>query len=123
VNQIPRRILVADNSPTVRQALCDLFESSGFRICAEATNGAEAWEQAVESNPDLIILDLSMPVMSGLQAAYGIRRTLPNTPIILFTMYADSVITKDAMAAGVSSVIAKSDVSTLISEARAHLNS
>ena len=121
MGRIPRTILVADDSQTIRQALCGLFEASGFDICPEATNGAEAIEQAAQSKPDLIVLDLAMPVMDGLQAARRIRRTLPSTPIILCTMFSDSLSTKDAMAAGISSVISKSEVKTLVSEANAYL--
>ena len=117
-----RTVLLVDDNAMVRQFLCGIFESAGFRICAEAANGAEAIEHAASYEPDLIVLDLSMPVMNGLEAAKVLRKTLPTTPIILFTMYADSILTKEALAAGISSVVSKSDVNMLIEEAEAHLN-
>jgi CheY-like chemotaxis protein len=72
--------------------------------------------QATKHKPDVIVLDHSMPVMNGLQAAPELRRILPNTPIILFTLYVDHISAQDAMAAGISCVVAKSDLDTLINE-------
>jgi CheY-like chemotaxis protein len=101
--------------------LREAFESAGFRVCAEAKNGAEAIQAAMEHRPDLIILDHAMPVMNGLEAAPQLRRLLPDSPIILFTLYMDHVPPNEAMAAGITSVVAKSDLDMLIREARSHL--
>ena len=117
-----RRVLIADDSPTVRQVLCGALEATGFDVCGQATNGLEAIEQAVRSHPDLIVLDLSMPGVNGLQAARTIRNQLPSIPIILFTGYAEAVNVKDATSAGINSVIGKPDVKRLITEARMCLN-
>jgi CheY-like chemotaxis protein len=85
-----KKILVVDDNPTIRKLLCHLFESDeNYEICAEASNGEEAIPLAVENQPDLIILDLSMPVMDGLASARELKRRLPDVPIILFTQYAD----------------------------------
>jgi CheY-like chemotaxis protein len=85
-----KRILVVDDNPTIRKLLCHLFEADeNYEICAEASNGKEAIPLAVEIQPDLIILDLSMPVMDGLGSARELKRQLPHVPIILFTQYAD----------------------------------
>ena len=85
-----KTILVADVNPKIRKLLCKLFESEeGYDICAEATNGQEAIDLALEYGPQLIILDLSMPVMNGLEAARELKRFMPDVPIILFTQYAD----------------------------------
>ena len=116
-----RTVLLVDDSAQIRKLLCSLFESAGFQICAEAENGTEAIEQAAKSAPDLIVLDLSMPGVNGFEAAKILRQMLPTTPIILFTMYADSISTKEAAAAGISSVVPKADVDMLISEAQAQL--
>ncbi len=102
-----RTVLLVGDNATIRQILCGLFESAGFCICAEAANGAEAIEQAAKYQPDLIVLDLSMPVLNGLETAKVLRKTLPPTPIILFTMYAGSILKKEALAAGISSVVSK----------------
>ena len=117
-----RTVLVADDSPLIRERLCGLFQASGFKVCAEAKNGFEAIEQAGNEQPDLIVLDLSMPVLNGLQAARSIRRKLPDTPIILFTLYAEAVTPQDAEAAGVNAVISKSDIEAIMAEAKVRLN-
>jgi CheY-like chemotaxis protein len=117
----PRSVLLVDDSPEIRKILRQGFEAAGFSICAEAENGVEAIERAGEQAPDLIILDQSMPVMSGLQAAPELRRLLPATPIVLFTLYRDQVSLEHAAAAGISSVVAKPDIDTLIAESSSHL--
>jgi chemotaxis response regulator CheB len=86
---VSRRILVADDSPLMRKMLCRAFhEHIYLEICAEAKDGAEAVELAIQHKPDLVILDLSMPVMSGVEAGKRIHALYPSVPIILFTMHA-----------------------------------
>jgi CheY-like chemotaxis protein len=114
-------VLLVDDLADIRQILRGAFEPTGLSVCGEAENGAEAITQAAKYKPDLIILDVSMPVMNGLQAAPELRRILPDTPIILFTQYADNILKRDAMAAGVSSVVPKSDLEALLSEAQSQL--
>jgi CheY-like chemotaxis protein len=99
--------------------LASAFLSDGFEFCIEAENGKEGIEAARQRKIDLIILDLSMPVMNGLQAAPELRMLLPHTPIILFTLYADSLPHKDTAAAGVTIVLAKGTPLLLIVE-KAH---
>jgi CheY-like chemotaxis protein len=90
---MPKTILIADDNPTIRKILCNMFGTQqGYDLCAEATNGAEAIALAKEHKPDLIILDLSMPVMNGIDAARELKEIMPNVPIILFTQYAAEVI-------------------------------
>jgi chemotaxis response regulator CheB len=85
-----RTILVADDSPLMRKILCEIFEAEeDYDICAEATNGQEAIDLALKHRPELIILDLSMPVMNGVEASRELKRILPTVPIILFSQYAD----------------------------------
>lgn len=84
-----RRILVADDSPLMRKLLCRAFHKHIYlEISAEAKDGAEAVELAIQHEPDLEVLDLAMPVMSGVEAGKRIRALFPNVPIILFTMHA-----------------------------------
>jgi CheY-like chemotaxis protein len=116
-----RTVLLVDDVASIRQVLRGAFESAGFHICAEAENGADAIAQAIRHKPDLIILDLSMPVMNGLQAAAELRCILPAPSIILFTGYANSILQEDAAAVGISSVVAKSDIDSLIREAESKL--
>ena len=83
-----------------------MFESAGFH-CNEAENGRQAIDVAGEIQPDLTILDFSMPVMNGLQAGLVLKTKLPKTPIVMFTMFADNSTSKLAKAAGINAVISK----------------
>lgn len=83
-----KMVLVVDDSLPVRERLRDLFDSTeGFEVCGEAGNGREGVEKAEQLQPDLIILDLSMPVMNGVDAARILHRILPSVPVILFSCY------------------------------------
>jgi CheY-like chemotaxis protein len=85
-----KTVLVADDNPMIRKMLCRMFEGEpDYAICAEATNGQEAIDLALKHRPDLIILDLSMPVLSGLDAARQLKEIMPDVPIILFTQHSD----------------------------------
>jgi len=90
---------------------------SGWEVCGEAENGREAIEKASELKPDLIVLDLAMPIMHGLEAAPVLRRMLPAVPIILFTLYANKFLEQEAFSAGVTVVVSKDvAVGTLIKQ-------
>jgi len=102
-----KTILVVDDNAAIRKQLATAFLSDGFKTCAEAENGQEAIALAEQIKPDVIVLDLSMPVMNGMEAAPRLRKILPDTPIILFTLYSDTLSTKDASRAGVSFVLPK----------------
>lgn len=79
-----KRTLVADDSVEARQALCRLLASEkGLAVCAQAENGKAAIDQARQHRPDLIILDLAMPVTNGIEAARILKQMMPSTPIIL----------------------------------------
>ena len=111
-------VLLVDDSRLVRKALRRIFETAGFEICGEAGNGDEAVRAAPALKPDLIILDLSMPGLDGLQAAPLLRRSLPQVPIILFTIYPSVIVQQNARTAGVTSVISKDNpITCLVSEA------
>ena len=87
---MPRTILVADDNPLIRKMLCRLFEAEkDYDVCAEASNGQEAIDLALKHRPELIILDLSMPVLNGLDAAKELKKLMPDVPIILFTQYSE----------------------------------
>jgi CheY-like chemotaxis protein len=106
-----RCVLLVDDHEVVRSALRRSFESAGF-ICCEAENGAKAVEQAEQLLPDLIVLDLAMPLMNGLQAAPLLRKKLPQTPIIMFTMYVTDALVQIAIAAGITVVVSKEEAVT-----------
>jgi DNA-binding NarL/FixJ family response regulator len=113
-------LLIADDNPRIRQALSNLFtRESDFTVCGQAENGKEAVEKAEELHPDLILLDLSMPVMNGLDAARILGRMMPEVPIIMFTAFADQFIATETLPDGVTALVSKSeDSSVLIGRAR-----
>ena len=116
-------ILLVDDNAIVRRAIRDVFEASGYLICGEAENGKEAIEQAEKLHPDLIVLDLSMPVMNGLEAARILKHKMPEVALILFSNYADVLHEEDARATGISAVVSKDkDVSILVSTAHTLLH-
>jgi DNA-binding NarL/FixJ family response regulator len=95
---------------------------AGFAERGEAANGQEAISLCKQLKPDLIILDLSMPVMDGLQAAPQLRKLVPNTPIILLTMYGSAFKQDQVAAVGVDFVLSKTErVSDILDKARALL--
>jgi CheY-like chemotaxis protein len=104
-----RTVLVVDDNPGIRRAVCQAFLSDGFGVCGEANNGQEALDLAKRLQPDLVILDLSMPVMNGLQAAPELRKIVPNTPIILLTLYGDQLRTERPAIIGVDLVASKTE--------------
>src|SRR6267142_143362 len=81
------RVLVADDHEMIRLGLCALLQSQQIEICAQATNGGEAVEKSRQLSPDLIILDISMPVLGGIEAARQIRVFLPDVPILFFSTH------------------------------------
>ncbi|HXW90439.1 MAG TPA: response regulator transcription factor [Terriglobales bacterium] len=82
------RILVADDHEVMRLGIRNLLEvRSDWRVCAEASNGKEAVDRAIECRPDVIILDVAMPTMNGIEAATRIAAFRPDIPIILFSLH------------------------------------
>ena len=103
-------VLIVDDSPPIRRSLRAWLEQrDGWEVCGEAENGAVAVEQVKALNPDIVILDLSMPVMNGLEAARRIASIAPRTAMVLFTMHASEHLVKDAQSAGIRDVISKLD--------------
>ena len=114
-----RTILIADDNLFIREALCKFFEQDDFSVCGVAENGKEAVDKAQELHPDLILLDLSMPVMSGLEATRVLKRMMPEVPVIMYSAHADSSTEKSARSAGVCALVSKSEnISILLGKAR-----
>jgi DNA-binding NarL/FixJ family response regulator len=116
-------VLVVDDNAAIRQALCRLLTSEeDFEVCGEAENGQEAIEKARALHPDLIVMDLSMPVMNGIEATRTVRTLMPTVPVIMFSEYSDLLSEQEALSAGVSALVSKSEhISFLIEKARALL--
>ena len=114
-----KTILIVDDNTYIRQALCEVFKrETDFRVCGEAENGKEAIAKAVELHPDLIVLDLAMPVMHGLDAARELKRLMPTVPLIMYSLFGDA-LAEQARLIGISELVSKSQpVAILVSKAR-----
>jgi DNA-binding NarL/FixJ family response regulator len=104
------RILIADDRELMRVALRTLFVlRPSWEICGEAEDGREAVAKATELQPDVIVLDFRMPMVDGLEAADEICRTMPATPIVMYTLYKSVHLEAAARLVGVRRVVAKED--------------
>jgi DNA-binding NarL/FixJ family response regulator len=104
------RVLVADDQAGIRKRVClTLASLVTLEVCDEAANGQEAVERAQESSPDLIILDVTMPVMNGLDAARQIRAFSPLTPILILTMHKSRQLMEEARKIGVQGYVVKAE--------------
>jgi DNA-binding NarL/FixJ family response regulator len=103
------RILVVDDHESLRGIVRTFLHRAGFIVCGEADNGVEAIEQAKRLKPDLVVIDLAMPGMNGVEAASVISRTMPNVPIIALTMYEEHFGPTLAAAVGVKAIVSKTD--------------
>ena len=84
---MPTRILIADDDPTIRLLLRRLLEKQpDWQVCGDASNGAEAIEKVEQLEPDVVVIDLGMPIMTGLQAAPEIAKTHPRLPMLLISV-------------------------------------
>jgi DNA-binding NarL/FixJ family response regulator len=101
------RVFIVDDNAAVRSAIRKLLQASGFEICGEAFDGLDAVEHAPEINPDLIILDVSMPRLNGLDAARKLRDIHPNVPILLYTWHAAVIRWDASLQVGVAAVVDK----------------
>ena len=107
--KLRNRILVIDDGESVRNIIGIFLEHAGFAVCGEAADGIEGIEQAKKLKPDLIVLDLAMPRMDGMEAALILRKTMPDVPIVLLTLYQNVLGPSLASELGVKAVIDKTD--------------
>ena len=112
------RILLADDHDVVRQGLRALLQSrAGWEICGEATTGREAVALAKEKQPDVVVLDFSMPELNGLEAARQIRAALPGTEVLILTVYDSDRLASEFLAAGARGYVLKADAGKYIIQA------
>jgi|SRR5665213_872419 len=107
---MPKSILIVDDSPAVRRLVRSYLESRLDQVAfTEAINGRDAIDHVRDAKPDVIVLDVSMPIMNGLDAAPVLHNMAPQAPIILFTLHKDVVSEKQALAVGIRAVVSKTD--------------
>jgi DNA-binding NarL/FixJ family response regulator len=117
VFKVPKTVLIADDNPMIRKMLGQMFETEEhYDLCAEASDGQEAIALAIQHKPDIIVLDFSMPIMSGLQAARKLKELMPHVPIILFTQH-DETISKSIFA-NIDLVVSKANGAQLLDSIR-----
>ena len=106
------RILIADDLEAIRrQVRLILTSRPGLEVCAEAANGKEAVEKTRELNPDLVILDITMPLMNGLDAARTIGEIAPDIPVLILTVLKSRQLMEEARKIGVQVYVTKADAS------------
>jgi len=113
---VQARVLIADDSPAVRRTLRHLLQAGNAWEIVDAENGKTAIARALEFRPDVIILDLAMPVMDGLSAAREISKALPQAAILMYTMHSTPHLEQEAQKCGVRKLVSKSEGAILLSE-------
>ncbi|MGH9680676.1 MAG: response regulator [Candidatus Acidiferrales bacterium] len=104
------RLLIADDHDIVRKGLCDLLRGQpGWEICCEARNGREAIRQAAERCPDVIVMDIAMPFLNGLEATRQITKHLPTAKVLILTVHESNVLVQQILQAGARGYLLKTD--------------
>lgn len=107
---MPNSVLLVDDSPIIRKVMRDFLEAlTNWKITGEAGDGSQAIQKALEIKPDLILMDFSMPNMNGIEAASVLKKLLPFSHIVVFTMFDDALGSRLSSAAGVDLVIPKAE--------------
>ena len=108
---MPYRVLIADDHDIVREGIKNLLRRDGFEIVGEAANGREAVALAKKLRPDVALLDVSMPLLNGIDVARELRVACPHTKMILLTMHRDEHYVLEALRAGIKGYVLKTQVS------------
>ena len=112
------RVLVADDHEVMRMGIRNLLQfQSGWSVCAEASNGQEAVDKAFQFHPDVIIMDITMPVMNGLEAAQQITKIQPQIPVILFSLHVSDDLYRHLKTDGIRGAVAKADAARDLTQA------
>jgi DNA-binding NarL/FixJ family response regulator len=86
-----------------------LERQNGWQVCGEAADGREGIAKAQQLTPDLVVIDLSMPVMNGLDAARELKRLMPSVPLLMFTTFETCYLKQEALSAGIGIIVSKSE--------------
>jgi DNA-binding NarL/FixJ family response regulator len=112
------RVLLADDNPTIRRMVrTTLQRHAHIEVCGEAETGAEAVEKAKETVPDVAVLNITMPVLNGFEAAREIKKHVPQSAIVILSTHADKYFVEEAKKIGVRAYVSKSKVSDALIEA------
>ena len=112
------RILIADDHEVVRSGLRSILETHpDWEVVAEAADGKEAIVKAVETKPDVAVVDYSLPLINGIEVTRHIRRRLPGTEILIFTMHDNETLIGEVLSAGALGFLLKSDAKRHLLEA------
>jgi len=105
------RILIADDHEVLRRGLLALLEQhADWHVIGEASNGREAVKVALKTRPNVALLDLSMPEMNGLEVTRAIKKELPNTEVLIFTVHESEDLVRDVLAAGARGYLLKTEL-------------
>lgn len=115
------RVLVADDHTLIREGLARSLTEAGMTVVGEAEDGRQAVARAMEQHPDVVLMDLSLPVMSGIAAIRAIAGALPATRVLVLTMLSDRVAVRSAQAAGASGFVVKESTTSEIVDAVARV--
>ena len=110
------RILIVEDDQGVRQGLRELLTDSDFEVVGEAEDGAGGVDLAEQLDPDVVLMDMRMPVMGGVEAARRIHRQRPDVQVVILTAYDDPALKAEAVDAGVYAFLVKGCSGRLISE-------
>ncbi|HEY2457891.1 MAG TPA: response regulator transcription factor [Candidatus Acidoferrum sp.] len=111
------RILIADDHEVVRKGVRSLLESQDDQNITEASNGREAVDIASEMSPDLVVLDVTMPILDGLSAAKQIKKALPRVPIVILSIHNGPEMMRATQRAGADAFVTKSDLGSVLLKA------
>jgi DNA-binding NarL/FixJ family response regulator len=107
----PVRLLVVDDHEILRRGVRSLLEQSNFSICGEAVDGQDAIDKARDLKPDLIVMDVSMPRLNGLEATRQVRNLLPDCEVLILSQHDSPEMARQALKAGARGYVVKSSVS------------
>jgi DNA-binding NarL/FixJ family response regulator len=105
----PLKVLLADHHDVVRAGIRSMVEEKGWQVCAEAANGKEAVKLAIETKPDVVVLELDIPELEGLSVTRQIKKHSPRIEVVIFTAHDNDHIVREVLAAGARGFVLKSE--------------